>query len=134
MNSSSKVKRLPGSCCFYFRKGRCLYDEMLNPGYQERFRCRVLRQWEDAYDEFLDRAEAFHLDEAQSSRIWAVRLEKMSDLASQCPLYEARESFGEFVCAKAFGFLCLDEFPVCEGRCQRFLLPPRAKTDLSLKE
>ncbi|NJB66642.1 hypothetical protein GGQ74_000282 [Desulfobaculum xiamenense] len=129
MDENNNIRRLPGDRCMYFRMGRCLYEEMANPGYHERFRCSMLSNLENAYDDFLDRAEAFNLDEELAGRIWQTFLERFVRTGIDCPDYVPGEWEGVAGCALALGFLCLKALPECEGQCSRFRTPSRGVRD-----
>ncbi|QJB57853.1 hypothetical protein [Pseudodesulfovibrio sp. zrk46] len=117
----SDVKRLPGDGCRHHINKRCLYDEHLNPGYAEGFRCRVLLRWEIAFDEFLERADAFNIEQDAVPDLWGRKFERMARQAFDCEKYEF--AGGEApACAQVYDGLCLLALPQCEGRCRHFFL------------
>lgn len=117
---TAEVKRLPARDCRYFQGGRCLYEERRNPGYHQEWRCGVLCEWETAYDDFLDRAEAFSLAPADASRMWGERLKKLVARAAACPDYIHGGADSGTGCAYEFEALCLRLVPPCEGMCRRY--------------
>lgn len=129
MGDDTKVRRLPGDKCVFFRLGCCMYKEVLNPGYHDEFRCRALVDLEAEYDTFLDRAEAFHLDEEMASRIWHSRLTRYAQGGCECPDFRPGDADSVPGCAFALGFLCLKALPKCGGQCTYFRLPPNAARD-----
>lgn len=121
----SKVRPMPGDACRFFRQGHCLYEERLNPGYQRAWRCRVLLRWEGEYDDFLQRAEAFRLEDAPAAQLWGKRFAGLLREGINCPRFVAG-GVGEVLdCSLLLGDVCLAELPVCEGVCRRFL--PRGR-------
>ena len=72
-----------GECQFHM-EGRCLYEERLNPGYHSGFRCRVLEEWEQAYDEFLGRVEAFGLDASALGPLWTRQFARLVRRQPNC--------------------------------------------------
>jgi hypothetical protein len=121
----SNVRPMPGDACRFFRQGRCLYEERLNPGYHLSWRCLVLTRWEGEYDDFLQRAEAFRLDDAPAARLWEKRFEGLLREGINCPRFVSG-GVGEVLgCSLLFGDVCLAALPACEGVCRRFL--PRGR-------
>ncbi|WP_461209995.1 hypothetical protein [Desulfocurvus sp. DL9XJH121] len=117
---AADVRRLPAGDCRFFECGRCLREERVNPGYHGEWRCAVLRGWEEAYDEFLDRAEAFSLGPADVSRMWRGRLELQVERAALCPDFVRGEGGNGTGCACEFEALCLLRLPRCPGMCRRY--------------
>lgn len=113
------ISRLPAGGCRYFEQDRCLLEERRNPGFRRDWRCGVLHGWETAYDEFLDRAEAFGLSPAEVSRLWRSRLAGLVERAADCPSF-ARRGAGATGCVHEFEALCLLLLPRCEGMCSRY--------------
>lgn len=101
----------------------------MNPGYHEEYRCKVLVSLEDAYDEFLDRAEAFHLDEEMASRIWRSKLDKLVRAGNDCEHFVLCDMESVPGCRHALGFLCVKALPECKGQCSLFRLPPILEPD-----
>lgn len=116
---TARIRRLPGNDCHHFVHGRCLYEEHLNPGYNRRWRCSVLLSWEDSYDDFLLRAEAFQLEAATAAGLWEGRIERLVEAAPGCGDFVSGGD-GATGCANAVSELCLAALPVCEGRCRKF--------------
>lgn len=123
----SKVTPMPGTRCVHYKQGRCLLEERRNPGLHVSWQCVVLAQWESAYDHFLNQAEAFQLEIALATRIWARRLGGMLHQPGQCEEYHPRQDeAGEeqdddvLACAHAWTGLCLLRLPLCQGICKDF--------------
>ncbi|NCC24861.1 MAG: hypothetical protein EOM25_06645 [Deltaproteobacteria bacterium] len=112
------VTAFPGRGCRFYIQGRCLYEEVLNPGYAQVWRCRVLVELERRFDDLLDRAESFHLDAAVTGRIWAGRQSEAEALFKSCPDFglEGGDSCGHLV----LGMICVLRLPSCLGACRRF--------------
>lgn len=72
----AKVSKMPGCRCQFYINGKCLYEEMLNPGYNNDWRCRIIKELEKEYDRLLHQAEAFKLDEKTFSDLWEQRMEE----------------------------------------------------------
>ena len=117
-----ELKRLPGHGCRFFARGRCLYEERLNPGYTKKWRCGVLLRWESVYDDFLVRAEAFGLEEDELSELWRERLERLMLQEGRCERYVYSRHVELPSCGNSHETLCLLDLPRCEGRCRRFAL------------
>lgn len=119
-----KVSRFPASACRHYESGRCLYEERLNPGLREPWRCRVLTEWERAYDDFLLRAEAFHLEPEKAVELWEARLERLMIQARQCPDFVDGPEGTATGCANELEGLCLVLLPRCEGHCRHYSPAP----------
>lgn len=138
---SAKVTRFPGTHCTYHDQGRCLYEERRNPGHVQERRCRVLASMVSVYDRFLDRAEAFDLEERFALGVLERRLREVMLPAVPCPdfvpvvardelrplgtarlhQYGASAPLGETLpCVHALEDFCRLALPRCEGVCERF--------------
>ncbi|MEF2144449.1 MAG: hypothetical protein V3573_03305 [Desulfovibrionaceae bacterium] len=115
-----KVRRMPGGSCRFFAAGRCLYDERLNPGYDESLQCRYFLLWEKEFDEFLDRAENFALGQGQAAELWERRFERLGKGETACKDYCYREDGGEQRCLNGYKHFCLLALPKCTGRCRHY--------------
>jgi hypothetical protein len=116
----SNVRKMPGDECRFYVAGRCLYHERLNPGYDESFRCRFLVLWEEEFDAFLDRAEAFSLGRRETVELWNRRFEKLQGGDCGCPDYYYHEAGGDQGCVHGYNDLCILALPLCKGRCRHF--------------
>lgn len=121
----SRVLRLPALTCRHFIRGRCDYEEILNPGYQRAFRCVVLGRLEGVYDDFLTQAEAFGLDESRASDIWEKRFRELCGKDTGCQAYEPGDMSVFPGCALCLGDVCVLRLPECAGRCHNFAPKPR---------
>ncbi|SKA80408.1 hypothetical protein SAMN02745704_01348 [Paucidesulfovibrio gracilis DSM 16080] len=130
----SNVRKMPGNACRYYVAGRCNYHERLNPGYDESLRCRFLVQCEDAFDAFLDRAEAFALSQEQTVAFWNRRFQRLQEEGCFCPDYCYSEDGGDQGCVHGYGDVCILALPKCEGRCRRFVLIPEVSDNNDYKE
>jgi hypothetical protein len=126
-DGNGQIVRLPGHACLYHRLGRCLYEEALNPGYHQDWRCAVLLRWEGVYDDFLDRVESFGLDETSLADLWRRRFERLAEETVECPDYAAGSVEGVPECQKLHMELCLLRLPLCQGQCRHYVL--NAETD-----
>lgn len=117
-----EMRRLPGTGCRFYVRGRCLYEERLNPGYATGWRCGVLARWEEVYDDFLSRAEAFGVEDANVPGLWRDRFERLMREKTHCERYVYADDREPPCCANAHDRLCLLELPPCEGRCRKFAL------------
>lgn len=115
-----ELVRLPAAGCDYFRQGRCLYKERLNPGLHTAWRCVVLARWERVYDEFLDRAESFGLSERDLAALWSRRFERLAEESAPCPDLLAGECESMPECLHLMEDICLLRLPECSGRCENF--------------
>ena len=121
----SRVLRLPAGTCRHFVKGRCDYEEILNPGYHRSYRCPVLGRLENLYDDFLGQAEAFGLNEASASTIWEKRFREMYGKDTGCQAYEPGDMNNFPGCANCLGDVCVLRLPECAGRCRNYAPKPR---------
>jgi len=120
-----KIRRLPGKSCVYYKSGRCLYEERLNPGFHRQWRCKILLRWEAAYDNFLLQADIFNLDQETATRIWEERLRRLMRSGRKCPDFILGGDDEITGCASLFGSLCLKLLPLCDGQCR--LYHPKGK-------
>lgn len=113
------LNHLPAAACAFFLQGRCLYEERLNPGLHQAWRCVVWREWEDDFDDFLGRAEAFALEDEAAGRLWARRQARLLAAARACPDFVpgGTDPVG---CVRGRDTLCLDRLPACAGRCVNY--------------
>jgi hypothetical protein len=116
------VTRLPGLSCVHYTRGRCLYEEALNPGYHRSWRCTVLLGWESVYDEFLDRAERFALPETHLPDLWRRRFARLSEGEVDCAHYDPGSEEGVPECRQLHEELCLRLLPECAGQCRHYVL------------
>ncbi len=120
MAEGGRVVRLPGVGCRHYDRGRCLYEEALNPGYHRRWRCVVLLRWESAYDDFLERADRFGLSEAGLPELLRRRFERLTGEDVDCPDYAPGADGSLPECRLLHEELCLLKLPECEGVCRHF--------------
>jgi hypothetical protein len=116
----NKLVRLPAQDCSHFALRRCLYEEHLNPGYDQELRCVVVLHLHGLYDSFLDQAEAFGLGEAQAQDIWERRFQELCRHDTGCQDYKPGANEGFPHCQHGIGDLCVLKLPECAGRCRRF--------------
>ncbi len=125
------IASMPGVRCRFHVQGRCLYEERLNPGLNESWRCRVLAAWEEEYERFLTQAETFNLDIGAGAGVWSSRFRKMLRARRPCPNFEAapclacpqgaviEDEDAAVACVHVLGGLCLLALPACPGLCSR---------------
>lgn len=115
------ITRLPGLGCQYYIDGRCLYEEMLNPGYTQRWRCQVLLKWGSAFDDFLERAESFGIEQDAVPELWERQFERMAREAFHCEQYSYFHGSDIPSCHHhALDGLCRLALPDCGGRCRQY--------------
>lgn len=118
--------RLPGEGCRHWVRGRCLYEEWLNPGLENGYVCTVLRVLEESFDEFIVRGEIMGLSSEQAGRIWERRMDAALNIGWDCANFEFRpDGAGEMPCLHFRAGICVLRLPECPGRCRRFALPDR---------
>jgi hypothetical protein len=110
---------MSGHDCAFYVSGRCLYEEHVNPGWDEKQGCKVLYEWEQAFDDFIDRADAFSLADEEALGIWEKSSACFPSAKSACPDFKAA-SAEPAACVHRLGRLCLPAMPPCEGRCSKF--------------
>ena len=113
-----KLYFFPGQGCLYYRSGHCLYEEVLNPGYNRHWQCKVLLKWEKEYDTLINQAEYFQLNPAQVEGIWERRMARRMNFGWECKHYVPRE--GEEKCIYLYGNICILALPRCRGRCHLY--------------
>lgn len=116
----NRVSKLPGRECLYYRNGCCLREEYRNPMLNRDWRCLVLKQWEKAHDDFIDRAERFQLDEEDAGKLWERIFLPMQKDYSRCRMYTPGVSDEAIDCTSFLGGLCLKLLPPCKGVCRNF--------------
>lgn len=117
----ANVSRLPGRHCVHYRRGRCLYQESLNPGYHTAWRCRVLGALEDEYDSVLTRAEAFGLGEKKAAELIRMRLGRGTPVRMpECAVGSRMTLEDALACDGLVDQACLWRLPECPGRCHRY--------------
>ncbi|GAB7022953.1 hypothetical protein [Desulfovibrio brasiliensis] len=114
------VKKMPAGTCRHYVKGRCLYEELLNPGYQQDWRCVVMLRWEEAFDEFLHRAEAFGVEHDRVARLWEARFKRLAGDRPKCERFRPAPDVDPPCCLHHHEALCLLGLPECEGRCRHY--------------
>jgi hypothetical protein len=118
----AEILPMPGDACRHHTRGRCLYEEHLNPGYCSLWQCRAFAHWESAFDDFLARAELFGLEQERVASLWERRFARIAH-AFDCDRYSACTGADTPVCIHARDGLCRLALPVCEGRCRHYRLP-----------
>ena len=118
------LSALPGAGCRHYLAGRCLYEEHCNPGLHEAHQCVMLVRLGRVFDDFLLRAERMGLDEDQAGSIWQSRFPAVLAKEGNCQDYLPGDTTSFPDCGHAAGELCLLAFPICPGRCRRFLKRP----------
>ncbi len=81
---------LGNNCCFWL-EGRCAYEEMLNPGLHDSWRCTEEQRMMNLYDRFMEQIDGFSVDGPTAVQLWDQRLAKEPALGSLCSSFEARE-------------------------------------------
>ncbi len=115
-----KVSRFSGTGCRFYRQGACLYGEKLNPGLEEGWRCAVFTGWEEAYEDYIGRADNFNLEPAEAAKIWKVKFERLAREEWGCRDYR-HDGSGELPgCVHLHECLCLKALPPCDGVCINF--------------
>lgn len=117
---SSGVSHMSGRTCAHHVNGRCIYDEYMNPGYDKKTGCKVLDGWEQAFDDFIDRAEAFRLEDEKALGMWENYMERLPAANTACPDFMAA-SAQPVSCVHRLGRLCLPAMPPCAGRCSKYV-------------
>lgn len=123
------VLQLPGDGCRFWVRGRCLYAEFVNPGLEVSVHCAVLGALDGQFDNFLDRCERLGLKEETMGEIWKRRCAAFFDGPWPCVRYlpHSDPQYGQ-QCQFFLESLCLLCFPLCPGRCRRFI--PRASHEI----
>lgn len=114
------ITRLPGTTCRFFISGRCQYEEQLNPGYTQSWRCQVTARWETAFDEFLTRAEEFGVEEDAVPDLWSAQFQRMARDVFHCKRYVFDHGAPAPSCRNHAAGVCIMDLPKCPGRCRHF--------------
>lgn len=145
---TAKVTRLPGLYCRFRLAGRCAYDEMLNPGLHDAWRCPEEQRLLRYYDGFVDRVDAFDLTPEEVADIWARRMRRFPPIGTLCTGYmphdappaledddvddTAEDDDIEDImidCVRFRDGICLLLLPACEGMCERYQKTDTASDD-----
>jgi hypothetical protein len=111
--------RLSGTGCRFYAYGHCLYEEMLNPGFNRAFACTVLERLDAHFEGFAKRVEGFGLEEPQAAMIWDSYSRKMASREVCADFFpNPRETRGQ--CLFRYDNACILRCPVCAGRCVRY--------------
>lgn len=121
----NRIIALPARGCRHYLRGRCQYEEHLNPGYHKSYRCTVLDRLQNLYDGFLAQADAFGLDETQACGIWEKRFGALCREDTGCQAYEPDDTKTFPGCLHCLGDVCELKLPGCGGRCENFTPKPR---------
>ncbi|MBT8763009.1 hypothetical protein KFV02_03590 [Desulfohalobiaceae bacterium Ax17] len=113
-----KLHFFPGEGCLFFKYGHCVYEEILNPGYNRHWQCQVLVKWEKEYDHLVNQAEYFQLNPSQVEGIWERRMARKIISGWNCPHYISCEE--EESCIYLHGNICILALPKCMGRCHLY--------------
>ncbi|MFI3271407.1 MAG: hypothetical protein R3Y11_04770 [Pseudomonadota bacterium] len=81
---------LGNNCCFWL-EGRCAYEEMLNPGLHDSWRCTEEQRMMQLYDRFMEQIDGFSIDAPTAVQLWEQRLAKEPSVGSLCTSFEERE-------------------------------------------
>lgn len=122
-----KIKFLPGYNCAYYSFGHCLYEEHLNPGYQDKWQCRVLAILENDYDSLMHQAEKFDLSFHQFESIWEKRFRRHGSWEDLCRSYIPGD-IEDDRCIYLCGNACILMTPDCPGVCRVF--KPQGEKDI----
>lgn len=112
----SKLSKLPGVGCKYYIQGKCIYEEFLNPGYEDIWRCSILLSIESEYDKLLKQAENFKLDDKIVAGILDCRISSHSSNSQSCQGHDS--PYPE--CSALHGDICLLALPECDGVCSHY--------------
>lgn len=115
----------PAFRCTHYLRGFCLHAESTRRSKDETLLCIHVAKLARDWDAFLDRAEAFALDEATATAIWQrIAGKTLAGAASRtgskadCPQGLAMQNFVD--CPNIAQGLCLLAMPLCEGICASF--------------
>lgn len=81
---------LGNNCCFWL-EGRCAYEEILNPGLHDSWRCTEEQRMLQLYDRFMEQIDGFSIDAATAVQLWDQRMTKEPSVGELCASFSARE-------------------------------------------
>ncbi|MCG8532526.1 MAG: hypothetical protein MI749_17945 [Desulfovibrionales bacterium] len=123
---AGQVSKLPGIHCAYYIQGRCFYEEHINPGDHEEWQCTEIRRILHEYDDFVERADRFSLDDEEAGKLWEVHEESLPLVGTLCPSYcpnpcKQCGKEGQITdCEHEQALICILQLPVCTGVCRRY--------------
>ena len=111
--------------CRYYIRGFCLHGEGASPGYDDSLLCMHMADLVKDWDAFLDRAEAFGLEEKTAAAIWnrmaAKKLSAPASCSRQKTFAPHDANMQTFVdCPHIAEGVCLLALPHCMGVCSFF--------------
>jgi len=112
----------PNDDCLFLWRGRCLYEEHLNPGYHTAWQCAELLHWQEEYDVFLCRAEMQELSAEEASAVWKKQFEEILSNPYTCPRFSYKSGEEPPECSFRLRQLCLLGVPACtkSGTCPNY--------------
>lgn len=81
------ISPMLGNNCRFWLEGRCAYEELLNPGLHDAWRCTEEQRIMKLYDRFMEQADGFSLDTDTAVHLWEQRLGKEPPLGALCSQY-----------------------------------------------
>ena len=117
--STGKITPFPGTGCLFYRQNHCLYEEIINPGFYTARQCRLLKNLQDAFDAFVERAERFSLDARTAGTIWERRSRGLFTPFA-CAQYREDCDLEHGECVFLHANACVLLFPPCLGICTHF--------------
>lgn len=122
----AQVQKLPGVHCAFYQQGHCLYEEHVNPGDHIEWTCSEITRFMQEYDEFVDRADRFSLDDDRAARLWESHEAELPPAGALCSAYSSdmckQCAGGDNLtdCCYELNLICILKLPVCAGVCRRY--------------
>ncbi len=113
-----QVTPMPGTGCLYYIQGQCIHKMKQNPTFHDEWRCLIVEQWEQAFDEYLAQVDRFDIDQDTAMKIWSRRFSKLVG-RPKCPDFVPGDD-PVVGCAKLHFDLCVTKIPSCPGRCKHY--------------
>lgn len=123
---AAQVQKLPGVHCAYYQQGHCLFEEHMNPGDHAEWTCSEITRFLQAYDEFIDRADRFSLNDEQAARLWDSHEAELPPAGTLCPEFcpdvckQCVDDGSLTDCRYELNLICILKLPVCTGVCRRY--------------
>ncbi|MEZ6851983.1 hypothetical protein [Halodesulfovibrio aestuarii] len=103
-----------------------MYEEHVNPGDHIEWTCSEITRFMQEYDEFVDRADRFSLDDDRAARLWESHEAELPPAGALCSAYSSdmckQCAGGDNLtdCCYELNLICILKLPVCAGVCRRY--------------
>lgn len=102
----------------------------MNPGDNDEWACSEVTRFMREYDEFIDRADRFSLDDDKATRLWEGYVDELPPAGAMCSAYnpvccsdecgQSSDNDNLTDCYYELNLICVIKLPVCAGVCRRY--------------